>query len=84
LHANSFRGICIQSTNKQKVYETINLLCAGNKLFVKHHVQGGLTPPSPLEYALEHKRNLRLFLYTVVCISSFYYTNVGWNRPILI
>jgi len=30
---------------------TINLLCAGNKVFVKYQAQGGIS--TPLAYALE-------------------------------
>jgi len=43
LHANSFRGICIKSqqNNKQKYAKTINLLCAGNKVFAKYQAQRG-------------------------------------------
>jgi len=37
--------------NKQKYAKTINLICKGNKLFVKYQAQGGLTP-TPLAYAL--------------------------------
>jgi len=28
--------------NKQKCVKTINLLCAGNKVFVKYQAQGGV------------------------------------------
>jgi len=55
LHANSFIGICIKSTNQQaKVCENSNLLCAGHETFVKYQAQGGgLTPtPTALVYAL--------------------------------
>jgi len=38
--------------NMQKYAKTINLLCAGNKVFVKYQAQGGLTPTTPLAYAL--------------------------------
>jgi len=30
--------------NKQKYAKTINLLCAGNKVFVKYQAQGGVNP----------------------------------------
>jgi len=33
--------------NKQKHAKTINLLCAGNKVFVKYQAQWGLTPKTP-------------------------------------
>ena len=36
--------------NKQKYAKTINLLCAGNKLFVKYQAQGGGLTPSPLAH----------------------------------
>jgi len=38
-----------------KTYEkTINLLYAGNKVFVKYQAQGGVNPkPPPLAYALD-------------------------------
>jgi len=51
LHANSFIGICIKSTNQQaKVCENSNLLCAGHEVFVKYQAQ---TPtPTALVYAL--------------------------------
>ena len=39
--------------NKQKYAKTVNLLCAGNNVFVKYQAQGGvLTPKPPLAYAL--------------------------------
>jgi len=39
--------------NKQKYAKTINLLCAGNEVFVKCQDQGWvLTPNPPLAYAL--------------------------------
>jgi len=39
--------------NKQKYAKTVNLFCAGNKVFVKYQAQGGvLTPNPPLAYAL--------------------------------
>jgi len=42
--------------NKQKVCETINLLCAGNKVYVKYQAQGGgFNPTTPLTYALDFK-----------------------------
>jgi len=37
--------------NKQKYAKTVNLLSAGNKVFVKYQDQGDLTP-TPLAYAL--------------------------------
>jgi len=52
------RFVVIQSRqiNKQKHMKTINLLCAGNKLFVSCQTQGGcLTPKSLLAYALACK-----------------------------
>jgi len=30
--------------NKQRYAKTINLLCAGNKVFVKYQTQGGVNP----------------------------------------
>jgi len=42
--------------NKQKHAKTINLLCAGDKVFVKYQAQEGgvgLTPKPPLAYALD-------------------------------
>ena len=44
LHANLFRGICIK-TAKQKYAITINLLCAGNNVFIKYQAQGFFSPP---------------------------------------
>jgi len=40
--------------NKKKPAKTINLLCAGNKVFVKYQAQEGVfnTNPAPLAYAL--------------------------------
>jgi len=35
-----------QQINKQKVYETINLLCAGIKFFVKYPADGGVLAPT--------------------------------------
>jgi len=58
-----FLEICIQilsalfalsrQIDKQKYAKTINLLCAGNKVFVKYQAQAvGVQPQSPLAYAL--------------------------------
>ena len=33
--------------NKQKYVKTINLLCAGNKVFVKYQAQGEVSTPNP-------------------------------------
>jgi len=33
--------------------------------------------------ANQHAWNFGLLSYTVVCISAFYYTFIGWKRPIL-
>jgi len=41
-------------TSKQYV-EAINLLFAGNKVFVTYQTKGGLTPPTPLAYALSRQ-----------------------------
>jgi len=41
-----------QQINKQKVCEN-NLLCAGNKIFVKFQAQGFFLTITPLAYALE-------------------------------
>jgi len=38
--------------NKQKYAKTINLLCAGNKVFVKYQAQGGGNPNPPLRTSL--------------------------------
>ena len=38
--------------NKQNVCENNNLLCAGNKIFVKYQAQGFFNPNPPLAYAL--------------------------------
>jgi len=38
--------------NKQKVCETINPLCADNKVFVKYQAQGGFNPNPPLRAPL--------------------------------
>jgi len=56
-----FLEICIQvysvvfalrrQINKQKYVKTINLLCEGNKVFVKYQAQGGVNP-NPLAHAL--------------------------------
>jgi len=41
----------IDKLTSKKYAETINLLCAGNKLFVTCQTKGGLTPPTTLAYA---------------------------------
>jgi len=46
-----FMGGFIQWHSKQYV-KTINLLCTGNKVFVKFQAQGGVLTPIPLAYAL--------------------------------
>jgi len=38
--------------NKKKYAKTINLLCPGNKVFVKYQAQGGFNPQPHLVYAL--------------------------------
>jgi len=38
--------------NKQKYAETVNLVCAGNKVFVKYQAQGGVNPNPPLRTPL--------------------------------
>jgi len=49
--------------SKQKYAETINLLCAGYKVFVKYQAQGGFYPPPFLanalgtEYKLKYQRS---------------------------
>jgi len=40
IHSVAF-ALSLQS-NKQKYAKTINLLCAGNKVFVKYQAQGGV------------------------------------------
>ena len=47
LHANLFYGIC------NKYVKTVNLLCAGNKVFVKYQAEGGSLTPPPFPYALD-------------------------------
>jgi len=47
--------------NKKKYAKTINLLCAGNKDFVKCQAQRGVTP-THLAYSLGHHLNLINFL----------------------
>ena len=52
-----FLEICMQShsvvfalsrhINKKKYAKTINLLCAGNNVFVKYQAQGGVLPKNP-------------------------------------
>jgi len=52
-----FREICMQiysmvfaisrQINKQKYAKTVNLLCAGNKVFVNYQAQGGVDPQNP-------------------------------------
>jgi len=61
LHANSFRGICKKKVDKltsKKYAQTINLLCASNKVFGKYESQawaqfggghGGRVPPTFLD-----------------------------------
>jgi len=59
-----FLEICIQihslvfalsrQINKQKYAKSINLLCAGNKVFVKYQAQGRFNP-NPLAYAFVHE-----------------------------
>jgi len=41
LHANSFRGTCIKvdKLTSKKYAKTINLLCAGTKVFVKYQAK---------------------------------------------
>jgi len=44
-----------RQTNKQKYAKKINLLCAGNNVFVKYQTQEGFEPPNPpFAYALVH------------------------------
>ena len=69
-----FLEICIQiptlffalsrQINKQKYAKTVNLLCAGNKVFVKYQAQGGVLNPPPFlaqalgtEYKLKYQRS---------------------------
>ena len=57
-----FLEICMQidsivfalsrQSNKQRYAKTINLLCAGNKIFVFYQTQGGGLTPTHLAYAL--------------------------------
>jgi len=49
----------IDKLASNKYAETINLLFAGNKLFVTCQTKGGLTPPTTLAYALgrQYKEN---------------------------
>jgi len=48
MQINSVAFALNRQINKQKYAKTINLLCAGNKVFVKYQAQGeGLTPTFP-------------------------------------
>jgi len=42
----------VDKLTSKKYAKTINLLCAGNKLFVKYQAQGGELTPSPLAHGL--------------------------------
>jgi len=54
LHANLFRCIRINKLTSKKYAKTINLLCEGNKVFVKYHAkEGGFHPQPPFAYALD-------------------------------
>jgi len=50
--------------NKQKYAKTVNLLCAGNELFVKYQAEGGVNPNPPLRTPLPPIEN---FPATVLC-----------------
>jgi len=52
MHIHSVVFAISRQINKQKYAKTLNLLCAGNKVFVKYQVQGGGVKPNPLAYAL--------------------------------
>jgi len=41
----------VDKLTSKKYAETINVLCAGNKIFVKYQAQGDFNP-TPLAYAL--------------------------------
>jgi len=48
----------------KKFAKTINLLCEGNKVFVKYQAQGGVLPPTPpFAYALGAGALLGIFTY---------------------
>jgi len=42
----------VDKLTSKKYAKTINLLCAGDKVFVKYQAQGGLTPTPPLRTPL--------------------------------
>jgi len=42
----------VDKLRSKKYAKTINLLCAGNKLFVKYQAEGGILIPSPLAHGL--------------------------------
>jgi len=42
----------VDKLTSKKYAKTINLLCAGNKLFVKYQAEGGVLIPSPLAHGL--------------------------------
>jgi len=54
LHIHSVVFAISRHINKQKYAKTLNLRCAGNKVFVKYQAQGeGFNPKHPLAYAFE-------------------------------
>jgi len=47
MQSHSLAFALSRQINKQKVWKTINLLCAGNKVSVKYQAQGGRLTPIP-------------------------------------
>ena len=58
--------------NKQKICETINFFCAGDKRFVKYQAQGGgFNPTTPLAHALAANSNYMLFFDSLHTSQTF-------------
>jgi len=58
MHIHSVVFAISRQINKQKYAKTLNLLCAGNKVFVKYQVQGGGgLNPTPLRTPLPGVRS---------------------------
>ena len=51
-YAENFHGGVIIQWHSKQFVKTINLFCAGNKVFVNFQAQGGVLAPTPLAYAL--------------------------------
>jgi len=58
----------VDKLTSKKYAKTINLLCAGNKVFVKCQAQEVFLTPTPLAYALAH---CAINVVYVVCWAFF-------------